>query len=457
MDNYTSEAWSPPNVKKNGGYGKHDNMFPTPQWRDLWAAVLFYLHFAVFIGVSVYAIMEAKELPVTKQPDDINFDKALLSYLGINFLGAAVTSIGLTVFTIMFMKSSPESMLHGAFISNIILTAGIAVWAFVAGGIVPGIIMSLMAIIGIIFYVVFKRRIPFSAIILQTVIDCLKAYPNMLIITSGSVVLSLIYMGFFTSTIGALGLLHDKAQNSNATWMTIYSFFSFFWTSQVITNTVQTTISGVYATYYFLHGTGQIIVNPVIQSFKRAITYSFGSICFGSLIVATIQTIRFLLQMARDENSIAGAIVDCILGIIQGLVEYFNYYAYTQIAIYGKPYIQAAKDTWSLVKSRGVDAIVNDNLIGTCLGIASLTIGIASGLVVFLLSSIVYGKEWELSIVVSVVFGIIAIIIPSVAFEIIGAGSTTTFVCLAEDPQSLQRSKPELYNAIMEKYSLINF
>jgi hypothetical protein len=36
-----------------------------------------------------------------------------------------------------------------------------------------------------------------------------------------------------------------------------------------------------------------------------------------------------------------------------------------QVAIYGKTYCRAAKDTWHLVHSHGIQAIVNDNIIGT--------------------------------------------------------------------------------------------
>jgi len=33
------------------------------------------------------------------------------------------------------------------------------------------------------------------------------------------------------------------------------------------------------------------------------------------------------------------------------------------IALYGKAYIPAAKDTWKLFKDRGIDALVNDSLV----------------------------------------------------------------------------------------------
>jgi len=33
-------------------------------------------------------------------------------------------------------------------------------------------------------------------------------------------------------------------------------------------------------------------------------------------------------------------------------------------ALYGKPYIAAAKDTWRLFMDRGIDALINDSLVG---------------------------------------------------------------------------------------------
>jgi hypothetical protein len=47
--------------------------------------------------------------------------------------------------------------------------------------------------------------------------------------------------------------------------------------------------------------------------------------------------------------------------------EWFNYYAFSGVAIYGKPFIPTAKNTWSMIKDRGVEAMINDNLIGNVL------------------------------------------------------------------------------------------
>lgn len=42
------------------------------------------------------------------------------------------------------------------------------------------------------------------------------------------------------------------------------------------------------------------------------------------MIVAAIQTLRALVRSIRGRNSILAAIADCILGCIDGLVQYFN-------------------------------------------------------------------------------------------------------------------------------------
>lgn len=455
MDHTSERAFGGMKSPERGMGNKHGDMFPAPHWRDLWAAVLFYLHFAGFIGISLYAFVNIQHVDWNPSQPSPGPSGSLAS-LALNCLAAAaIISVALTVLSLSGMRRAPERMIHISFIGNIVWTSILSILSFAFKQWLLGIVLAILTVFTVVFYLVVRNRIPFSAILLRTVIDGLRAYPNMLSVTGGSVVISLVYIAYMTFTLWCLGVLHESRKDENTKWMAIYCVFSMFWSSQVLKNTVQTTIAGVYATFYFLHGTGQMIANPVAQSLRRSLSYSFGSICFGSLIVALIQLLRFVLNMAHDRDSIAGAIIDCILGIIQNLVEYFNYYAYTQIAIYGKPYVQAAKDTWNLVKSRGIDAVVNDSLVGTCTGMVSLGIGLISGAATFAISALIYAESTAVSITIAFLMGSLSMIIPYVALVIVEAGATTTFVCLAEDPASLQRTKPELYNAIMQKYSMM--
>lgn len=85
-------------------------------------------------------------------------------------------------------------------------------------------------------------------------------------------------------------------------------------------------------TYYF-NGPG----SPSVAwgAFKRASTYSMGSIAFGSLIVALLDLLRTALQVLQQYeqgqgDTIGAAIAccaQCCVGCIASLAEYFNRYA----------------------------------------------------------------------------------------------------------------------------------
>ena len=63
----------------------------------------------------------------------------------------------------------------------------------------------------------------------------------------------------------------------------------------------------------------------VNNAFLRTVTTSFGSICFGSLIVAILQALRMLANVARDQDDgILLCLAECILACIASIVEYFN-------------------------------------------------------------------------------------------------------------------------------------
>lgn len=74
------------------------------------------------------------------------------------------------------------------------------------------------------------------------------------------------------------------------------------------------------------------IKNPTAKSAKRAVTTSFGSICFGSLIIAVVHTLTSIVKNASQQAESEGSMfsffclycLGCILSFIESLIEYFN-------------------------------------------------------------------------------------------------------------------------------------
>ena len=63
--------------------------------------------------------------------------------------------------------------------------------------------------------------------------------------------------------------------------------------------------------------------SPAVRdSYVRALTYSFGSICLGSLIVALIQAVKEMVHQARENgDSMLACCAECLIGCIEALVE----------------------------------------------------------------------------------------------------------------------------------------
>ena len=165
---------------------------------------------------------------------------------------------------------------------------------------------------------------------------------------------------------------------------------SFYWVHQVITNTVHVTTAGTVGTWWFVPSEASSCCSPAIKdSFVRATTYSFGSICFGSLLVALVNALRTLYQQAQnnDDCQILVCIISCILACIQGIIEYLNKWAFIYVGLYGYSFLDAGRNVITLFQNKGWTTIITDDLTDNVLWLMSIGIGLATGLVGFIMGA----------------------------------------------------------------------
>ena len=121
------------------------------------------------------------------------------------------------------------------------------------------------------------------------------------------------------------------------------------------------------------------------------------SICVGSLLMAIAlafqRTAKHLKK--REEESTLLCCAECILNFCQGVLEYFNEWAYVYVGIYGMGYVESGKRVTSLFKTRGWTTLLTDNMIGTTLFTVSVVVSLISGLLGLSLTSTfdLYGKQ----------------------------------------------------------------
>ena len=107
----------------------------------------------------------------------------------------------------------------------------------------------------------------------------------------------------------------------------VFITFAGYWISEWLKNTLHSTVAGVYGSWFFCGGKpGGMPKGATRGAFRRSMTYSFGSIAFGSLVVALINMLRQAVSIAQSteaqQGDIISSILFCVLGCIIGIVQW---------------------------------------------------------------------------------------------------------------------------------------
>lgn len=224
-------------------------------------------------------------------------------------------------------------------------------------------------------------------------------------------------------------LLFQQLEDVNS-WQYFFCIFSYFWTVQVILNVLLCIMSG--ATYNRFFKLGDLTVKYTFVS----LTTSFGSICFGSLIIAVIQVLRFIAsQSDNEENFIAsffGAILKGLLYFLEDLLDFLNLYAFSHVTMYGKSYVSAAKDSWKMILDQSMEEVVGNDITTSTIDSFML---------------LIYAILFML-IEVDLKIKLCGIPIFAALSHMLRGGYIATIVCYSESPAFAQFRTPKLHKEI---------
>lgn len=395
-------------------------------YRDKWFAVVFVTHFFAVMGSAVafgpaawnkiassdvesdgYAADEGDDYDSwgsTSESSTTSDSQGALPSKEFWFAVVATSLIAapaLSFLALTIMNRNAIGLIKCSLWFSVVL-CGLAALFFMAAAPLAGIVYGIFAVCLIWYARSVQSRIPYAASNLKCGITVLKTNLGLGLVAVGSMVGLLVYcFGWVWAFVGTMQL--DAMNDSTGASWSGYSengssdqglsplggvvaflfILSFYWTHQVFKNIVRATVSGVVGTWWFSPSEASSFCSKAVgHSLIRSTTYSLGSICFGSLIVAILQMLRNSLRRAQtDRNAgILRCIAMCILAYIERIVEYFNKWAYIYVGLYGYSYIEAGKRVINLFKTRGWQTIIADNLVNRLLGIMSLTIGLLTGI-----------------------------------------------------------------------------
>ncbi len=166
-----------------------------------------------------------------------------------------------------------------------------------------GIVFALFAVFAIFCFISWIPRIPFAVVMLQQTMDIARLpRVHVFIISLMGGIASLAFGAWFSVTLVAIYTAYMPSNSGSAVnpscadsgcssgkviGLVVFVTFAGYWISEWLKNTIHTSVAGVYGSWYFCAGKpGGIPKGASMGAFKRATTYSFGSISLGSLIVA---------------------------------------------------------------------------------------------------------------------------------------------------------------------------
>lgn len=450
-----------------------------PRFNDVPFAIFFLLVFAGFFvvaGITLNALRQTWDFQggsiySGQNTFTLNTNTAVL------FAFVVVISVVLSFLLILFARYAARLFITSGLILNIILGLGTAIFYFVKKYYSAAVVFLVFTLITAWAYWSARLRIPFSATVLEITIDVMKRYKLTLVVSFLGVIVLGAFLALFSMVIVATYVKYSPDENNpgcdvnggSCSQLTligvlVFVFFAGYYITEVIKNVIHTTILGVYGTWYYLSGSDQgEPKHPALGAFKRAMTYCFGSICEGSLIVSLLQLLRAFIRILRSnalgDNEACAAcgylILDWIIGFIEWLVRYFNHYAYIFVALYGTKYTKAAKETFQLIRFKGMDALINDCFVNTSVQLYSLFVAYLVALFTYLylwFTDPGYNSNGSYTAPLIAFAFLIAGQVTRVSLTVIESGISTFFVALAKDPEVFQMTNRDMFDEVFRNY-----
>ncbi|KAJ3038993.1 hypothetical protein HDU99_010271, partial [Rhizoclosmatium hyalinum] len=312
-------------------------------------------------------------------------------------------------------------------------------------------------------------RLALTAYVLTTVSHLVQRFNGTVFVGIGFGVVWFVFLNIWALT--GKGLQHWAEEKELESVLAVYLLFVFFWVSQLIVDINHLTVAGVVATFFFTgvqQPESDVVFVPVrdvtSQALYRSVTSAFGTVCFSSLLNAIVQTLKYFARKnyddnvnSEDRNIFAILFSACILTIISifgDVLDIFNKYSLTEVAIYGKPYCEAGKDTWNLFKMKGIDVIINDCAVSKVVGMGGIMCVLFCGFFGGFLGFFMLPQDRaSISVVIAIFVNIfLGLFVFLFVGRVVDSAATAMYVCLAEDPATIQKLQPDLFAEVENCY-----
>ena len=443
-----------------------------PEYRDAPFAIAFLLHlglvffFAVTRGVSAFGEYNTSGENNTSgdygEENNHPENPSSISVVLWLALFACAVSIGISALSLKVMMHHAETLIQASLIGSCCFMGVISVLFLVSGAVWFSVGWALFSLWSAWYAKRVWVRIPFASSNLRTALSAIQTNGGVCAVAYGVAGLAVLWTMVWSLAVVGVTYKHNDESSCDTTncnnWNVPLFFcmlLSFYWTIQVFQNILHVTVSGVVGTWWFAPHDALSVFSPaIVDSFRRATTYSFGSICMGSLLVSIIQAMETMVRSAKKYNrgGLLTCLLECILSLLARIAIYFNRWAYCYVGLYGFDYISSGRKAMELFRAKGWTTIITDDLVHLSLRLVVVVVGALSG---FLGMLIARATGWTSSGFVFVSCFLIGLSMATILMNVVLSAVDTVIVAFAEAPGEFQTHHPALSSNMIQKWRLV--
>ncbi|KAJ5072438.1 choline transporter-like (slc family 44) [Anaeramoeba ignava] len=330
------------------------------------------------------------------------------------------------------------------------------------------VLFSLMVVVDFVFVllVIFLRnRIRLAAGIIREAAKAISAIPSLVFFPFWTFLMLLVlYLYWIPVTLFLMSAgkptlepygsnsykLHYK-NDTSTNYATIYHLFGLLWTTLVIIALTQATIAGAVSSWYWARDKHNLPKSPVMTSFKRMLRYHFGSLCFGSFLIAVVQLIRMIIRFIEkqlkkrnlDNKCVKYCFycMKCFFACLESWLKFISRNAYIMIAVYGESFCKSTKRAFHLI-ARNIIRIMVLNVFGDLLlWIGKIIVTIISTMIA--ISILRSRKDISFYLIPALVCALLSYGIASAFMAVFEMAIDTIFLSFCEDSERHDGSSPD--------------
>ncbi|KCV68791.1 hypothetical protein H696_04210 [Fonticula alba] len=338
------------------------------------------------------------------------------------------------------------------------------------------IISSALLVILLLSLLFLARRINLAIAIIRVAAKAVSHLPHLvilplfeflgLIFVAGYYVFVCVYLsssGEVNSIdIGFGDYQYTFESNYLMSYLQIYAAFGALWGWAFVMAASDTSIAGAIATWYWTRDKKKLPKMILLRSVYRTFRYHFGSLALGSMLIALVQLIRYLLsrfhKQARRTSEAGGApvraltscifrVLQCLLWCFERFLRLLNRNAYIIIATTGCGYCKAASSAFNLIVRNALSLIVVTKIGDYLLFLVTISVPTACA---FLGNFLIlkYAPDptywvYPVLVIIFLTFGVTYLFVNVMSMTV-----STIFVCFCEDVERNDGSPERPYYMI---------